>query len=89
MNNVVIGNDVNRFTPDPNPTYGIAQYYLDPETTANRVVCNRPSDTVCDQGTSNTEIGCAKLATPQVTPPLVRPVTRTFRLKNPWLPWLP
>ncbi len=87
-NNVVTGNDVSRFTPDPNPTYGIAQIYLDPYTSDNTVVCNRPSDTVFDQGTTNTLIGCTKLATPEVTP-LVRPTPPTDSLKlKPWLPWL-
>jgi hypothetical protein len=55
----VIGNDVNGFTPDP--AVGLAQIYLDPNTTEDLVVCAQPSNTVLNQGTNNTVIDCKKL----------------------------
>ena len=81
-NNVVIGNNVSGFTPDP--TYGFAQYYLDPITSHNLVVCTTPKDTALDQGMYNTVIGCSAptAATPGVTP-LVRPTSPANRFKLP------
>lgn len=52
----VISNNVGDFTLDP--TYGLAQIYLDPATSYDLVVCSNSNDTVLDQGTMNKVIGC-------------------------------
>jgi len=52
----VINNNVSGFTVDS--TVGNAQIYLDPYTTKDLIVCAEPSDTVLNQGTNNTVIGC-------------------------------
>ena len=52
----VINNNVSGFTVDS--TVGNAQIYLDPATTHDLVVCAERSDTVLNQGTNNTIIGC-------------------------------
>jgi len=54
--NVISGNNVSGLIPDP--SFGLAQIVLDPYTTKNLVVCLRRTDTVLDQGTNNTVIGC-------------------------------
>jgi hypothetical protein len=53
----VTKNNVADFTLDP--TYGLAQIYLDPATSYDLVVCSNSTDTVLDQGTKNKVIGCA------------------------------
>jgi hypothetical protein len=64
--NVVSGNNVKGLSTDP--SIGLAQIYLDPYTTDNRVVCARHSDSVLDQGTGNTIVGCdASTATLKAT----------------------
>ena len=50
-------NNVSGFAPDPS-TGSTAQIYLDPGTTHDLVVCAERSDTVLNQGTNNTIIGC-------------------------------
>ena len=57
----VIGNNVSGFTPDS--SVGLAQIYLDHNTTHDLVVCAEPSDTVVNQGTDNLIIGCQQPAT--------------------------
>ncbi len=52
----VISNRVDDFSLDP--TYGLAQIYLDPSTSYDLVVCSNPNNTVLDQGTMNKVIGC-------------------------------
>jgi hypothetical protein len=59
----VINNNVSGFTVDS--TVGNAQIYLDPSTTHDLVVCAERSDTVLNQGTNNTIIGCQQ---PTTTP---------------------
>jgi hypothetical protein len=54
--NVIAGNSVSGLKADP--SVGLAQYYLDPYTSQNLLVCTRPSDTALDQGTRNTVLGC-------------------------------
>jgi hypothetical protein len=72
----VINNNVSGFTVDG--TLGNAQIYLDPSTTHDLVVCAERSDTVLNQGTNNTIIGCqqsaasAKAATSAARPNLPR-----------------
>jgi hypothetical protein len=52
----IISNNVGDFTLDP--TYGLAQIYLDPATTYDLVVCSNSNNTVLDQGTMNKVVGC-------------------------------
>ena len=52
----VANNNVSGFTVDS--ASGLAQIYLDPSTTNDLVVCAEPSNTVLNQGTKNTIIGC-------------------------------
>ena len=72
----VINNNVSGFTVDG--TVGLAQIYLDPSTTYDLVVCAERSDTVLNQGTNNTVIGCqqstasAEAATSAARPNLLR-----------------
>jgi hypothetical protein len=56
---MVISNNVSGFTVD---STGHAQIYLDPSTTHDLVACVDPSDTVLNQGTQNTVIGCQQSA---------------------------
>ncbi len=58
----VIGNNVSRFGIDPDPSWGLAQYYLDPDANHDLVVCSKPGDTARDDGTSNKVIGCTSVA---------------------------
>jgi len=53
---VATKNNVSDFTLDP--TYGLAQIYLDPATSYDLVVCSNFTDTVLDQGTKNKVVGC-------------------------------
>lgn len=55
----VIQNNVKGLTLDP--TYGLAQIYLDPYTTYDFVLCANPSNTSLNQGTNNVVIGCQQL----------------------------
>jgi hypothetical protein len=72
----VTGNHVGGFTVDG--TVGLAQIYLDPSTTYDLVVCAKPSNTVLNQGTNNTIVGCqqsaasAEAATSAARPNLLR-----------------
>jgi hypothetical protein len=72
----VINNNVSNFTLDP--TIGLAQIYLDPSTTYDLVVCAERSNTVLNQGTNNTIVGCqqstasAEAATSVTRPNLLR-----------------
>ena len=60
--NTVIGNNVSAFTVD---STGYAQIYLNSLTTDDLVVCAERTDTVLNQGTNNTIIGCQQaVATP-------------------------
>jgi hypothetical protein len=52
----VINNNVSGFTVDN--TVGNAQIYLAPSTAHDLVLCAERSDTVLNQGTNNTIIGC-------------------------------
>ena len=90
--NVVTGNHVGRLkpagselAPDTNPGLGLSQYYLDPYTTQNRVVCTRRADTAYDAGTGNKVIGCTTTALPAAAAlnvsPLVRHASPAARLK--------
>lgn len=54
-NNAVVANDLSHFTAG-----GAAQIVLDPAATHNLIVCRSRADTVYDQGTSNTVVGCRK-----------------------------
>ena len=56
----VIHNNVSGFTIDS--SVGLAQIYLDPSTSQDLVVCAESSDTVLNQGTNNTVIGCQPVA---------------------------
>jgi hypothetical protein len=59
----VINNNVSGFSVDS--TVGLAQIYLDPSTTQDLVVCAEPTNTVLNQGSNNTIIGCQQqTATP-------------------------
>ena len=49
-------NNVSGFTVDS--TVGFAQIYLDPSTSQDLVVCAEAANTVLNQGTNNTVIGC-------------------------------
>jgi hypothetical protein len=60
----LMSNNVSGFAPDPS-TGSTAQIYLDPSTTHDLVVCAERSDTVLNQGTNNTIIGCQD---PRTTP---------------------
>ncbi len=50
----ISGNNLGGFTAHPTR----AQIYLDPNTENNRVACSNHNDTVLDQGTGNTVMGC-------------------------------
>jgi hypothetical protein len=92
--NVIIGNDVRGLMPEGSQPYpvddpglGLSQYYLDPYTNHNLVVCTRRADTAYDGGTSNAVIGCTPVPLPKaVTPnvsPLLQPTSPMGRLKLP------
>ena len=58
--------DVSGVALDPTPGFAFAQIYLDANTSKNLVMCLHHSDTVLDQGASNTVIGCdPSAATPK------------------------
>jgi hypothetical protein len=90
--NVIMGNNVSGITPmgpepypDSFPGLGLSQYYLDPWTTHNLVVCTNPGDTAYDGSGTNTVIHCT---TPTVTSgvtPNVSPASPIGRLKLPRL----
>ena len=93
-NNVVMGNDVRGLTPggiepypDDLPGLGLSQYYLDPTTNHNLVVCTRRGDTAYDAGTSNAVIGCTiptlPAAAAQGLSPLVQATSPMNRLTMP------
>jgi hypothetical protein len=74
--NVVLGNSVRGFTPQGtqiNKTYwpglGTSQYYFDPNTSNNLVVCTNKSDTYVDLD-GNHVVNCTPVAAPYaaVTP---------------------
>ncbi len=50
----VSNNNLGGFTAHPS----LAQIYLDPKTSDDSVVCSNHNDTVLDQGTGNTAMGC-------------------------------
>jgi Periplasmic copper-binding protein (NosD) len=52
----VVRNKVGDLTLDP--TYGLAQIYLDPTSSLNLLVCSSRDDTLIDKGTMNEVIGC-------------------------------
>jgi hypothetical protein len=52
----VILNNVSGYTPDA--SFGFAQIYLDPGTSRDLVVCAESTDTVLNQGTNNSVVGC-------------------------------
>lgn len=54
----VSGNHVSGLAVNTDPGIGLAQIYLDPATAALKVACAGPSDTVANQGTGNTVVGC-------------------------------
>jgi hypothetical protein len=66
----VINNNVSGFSVDS--TVGFAQIYLDPSTTQDLVICAEPTNTVLNQGSNNTIIGCQQ--------PLTTPAAATDRL---------
>jgi hypothetical protein len=92
--NVVVGNNVRGFAPQGTPidsTYwpglGTSQYYLDPNTTNNLVVCTRRSDTLVDWGTGNKQIGCdPSTATPKAAVGTPAPASRLRLTAKPLLP---
>ena len=95
-NNVVVGNDVRGLMPegsqpypDTNPGLGLSQYYLDPVTNHNMVVCSRRGDTAYDAGTSNAVVGCATPTLPaaaaQGVSPLMQPTSPINRFTMPRL----
>jgi hypothetical protein len=67
----------------------MSQYYLDPYTNHNMVVCSRRSDTAYDGGTGNAVIGCTTPPLPaaaaQGVSPLVRPTSTINRFAMPRL----
>ncbi len=86
--NVVVGNNVHGFTPAGTqladwaapyvPGLGYSQYYLDPNTSNNLVVCTGKGATSIDTGTGNHVVNCTPVSfpAPAVTPlvaPLVAP----------------
>jgi hypothetical protein len=74
--------------PDSNPGLGLSQYYLDPYTTHNLVVCTNPWDTAYDGSGTNTVIHCTAPTLPAVTSgvtPNVSPASPIGRLKMPRL----
>ena len=77
----LINNNVSGFTVDS--TEGNAQIYLDPSTTHDLVVCAERSDTVLNQGTNNTIIGCQQ---PTATPKAAENVSPTATVPGPRLP---
>ncbi|MGB2675541.1 MAG: hypothetical protein WAN12_00470 [Candidatus Acidiferrum sp.] len=75
----VIGNNVSGFTVDS--SVGLAQIYLDPNTTQDLVVCENPSTTVLNQGTNNTIIGCQDpTTTPAATTDSLAPAVSATKL---------
>lgn len=92
--NVITGNDVRGLTPggiepypDDLPGLGLSQYYLDPTTNHNLVVCTRRADTAYDAGASNAVVGCTIPTLPpaaaQGVTPLVRPTAPINRFTMP------
>jgi hypothetical protein len=68
----VTNNNVSGFTVDS--TAGFAQIYLDPYATYDLVVCAERSNTVLNQGTNNTIIGCQQSTTSaEAAPSAARP----------------
>lgn len=83
----VVGNNVSRFTVDPT---GYAQIYLDPSTTNDLVVCAERSETVLNQGTANSVIGCQQAtATSETAAKIATPAASTSQpgvpKRRPWL----
>ena len=75
--NLVLGNNVRGFTPQGTPIdstslpgLGSSQYYLDPNTSNNLVVCTSKGDTSLDLGSGNHVLNCTPVAVPHaaVTP---------------------
>lgn len=75
--NLVLGNSVRGFAPQGTslgsasmPGLGTSQYYLDPNTSNNLVVCTSKSDTSLDTGTGNHVLNCTPVPVPPaaVTP---------------------
>jgi hypothetical protein len=75
--NLVLGNNVRNFAPQGTPLgstslpgLGTSQYYLDPNTSNNLVVCTSKSDTSLDTGSGNHVLNCTPVAVPHaaVTP---------------------
>ncbi len=93
--NVIMGNNVSGFAPmgpepypDNFPGLGLSQYYLDPYTTHNLVMCTNPKDTAYDGSGTNVLIHCTTPTVPPVTPgvtPNVSPASSLGRLKLPRL----
>lgn len=77
----VIRNNVSGFTVDT--TVGNAEIFLDPSTSHGLVVCAESSDTVLNQGTNNTVIGCQQpiTATGSADPATVRPRPNLPKIK--------
>jgi hypothetical protein len=79
--NLVLGNSVRGFAPQGTslgsaslPGLGTSQYYLDPSTSSNLVVCTSKSDTSLDTGTGNHVLNCTPVAAPKAAvTPLVAP----------------
>src|SRR5208337_4984964 len=83
----VIGNNVSGFSVDS--TVGFAQIYLDPFTTQDLVVCAERSDTVLNQGTNNTIIGCQPVTSPAAATDSVAPAVSKPKPNLPkGKPWL-
>ena len=59
----VSGNHVSGLGINTDPSIGLAQIFLDPDTAALKVTCAGTGDTVANQGKANTLVGCHAVTT--------------------------